>query len=178
MPAHIICFLGSAWVHIPNGILISLAVFAQLMAERPYALQWATAFPLKIAPSHGGSGLHLIHASLGPLDLASQTASRLVQPFLHSLQQSVPILYRGPSPLFRFNIAPTCGGSGPPSNTWFLRPTWVHTVNGISIGLAVFARLLIVQMDGQIDRPCCSHLEAISHMFVALRCGLKYSLGS
>jgi len=37
--------------------------------------------PLKIAPSHGGSGPCLIHGSLGPLESWTQTASRLVQPF-------------------------------------------------------------------------------------------------
>ena len=31
----------------------------------PHILQWATPFPLKIAPSQGGSGTHLIHSSLG-----------------------------------------------------------------------------------------------------------------
>ena len=31
-------------VHVPNGILIGSAVFAQLMAESPYTLQWAAPF--------------------------------------------------------------------------------------------------------------------------------------
>jgi len=54
-------------------------------------------FPLKVAPSHGDVDRpHLIYASLGPPDSASQTASRSVQPFLHSALQSVPILYNGP----------------------------------------------------------------------------------
>jgi len=42
---------------------------------------------LKIAPLHGGSGPHLLRASLGPPESITQTASRLVQPFLHSSQQ-------------------------------------------------------------------------------------------
>jgi len=50
------CFRGPTWVHIPNGISISLAVFAQLTAECRYTLQWETASPLEIAPLHGGSG--------------------------------------------------------------------------------------------------------------------------
>jgi len=37
--------------------------------------------PLKIAPSHGGSGPHLIHGSLGPPESSTQMASRSVQPF-------------------------------------------------------------------------------------------------
>jgi len=52
-------FLGSTLVLNPNGISIGSAVFAQLTADRPYNLQWA-ALPLKIAPSHQGSGPHLI----------------------------------------------------------------------------------------------------------------------
>ena len=42
---------------------------------------------LKIAPLHGGSGPHLLRASLGPPESITQTASRLVQPFLHSSRQ-------------------------------------------------------------------------------------------
>jgi len=38
-------FLGSTWLSIPNGILIGSAVFAQLTAECPYTLQWATLSP-------------------------------------------------------------------------------------------------------------------------------------
>jgi len=37
--------------------------------------------PFKIAPSHGGSGPHLIHGSLGPPESSTQMASRSVQPF-------------------------------------------------------------------------------------------------
>ena len=47
------CFLGPTRVHIPNGILIGSAIFAQLTAEGPYTLQWAAHFPLKIAHVHG-----------------------------------------------------------------------------------------------------------------------------
>jgi len=64
-----------------------------MTAECPYTLQWGAPFPLKIAPSHGGSG--------------------------------------------------------PPSNTWFLGPTRVLNPNGISIGVAVFAELT---SDRQTDR--------------------------
>jgi len=38
-------------------------------------------------------------------------------------------------------IAPSHGGSGPPSNTWFLGPIRAHNPNGISICSAVFAHL-------------------------------------
>jgi len=58
--------LGSSVVrvHNPNGISIGLAVFAQMTAECPYTLQLDTPFPLNTAPSHGGSGPHLIHGYL------------------------------------------------------------------------------------------------------------------
>jgi len=59
------CFLGSTRVQIKNGISIGSAVFAQLGTECFYTLQWASPSPLKIARSHGGSGPHLIHGSLG-----------------------------------------------------------------------------------------------------------------
>jgi len=50
------CLLGPTRVHIPNGISIGSAVFAQLTAESPYSLQWAAPFPVKIAPLAWGSG--------------------------------------------------------------------------------------------------------------------------
>ena len=84
----------STEVHNPNVKLIGSAVFAQLIAESPYTLQWV---PLssKIAPSSGGCGPHLTHDSLGPSKPTTQMASRSVQPFLHSCPQSVPMLYNG-----------------------------------------------------------------------------------
>jgi len=70
-------FPGRTWLSIPNCISNGTR-FAQLTAERPYTLQLAAISPLKIAPSHGGSGPRLIHGSI------SQAASRPVQPHLHS----------------------------------------------------------------------------------------------
>ena len=69
-------------VHIPNGISIDSAVFAQLTTEAPYTLQWAAHFSLRISLAHEGSEPHLIHASLGLPDSTTQTAYRSVQPFL------------------------------------------------------------------------------------------------
>ena len=48
-------------------------------------------FCLKIAPFHGKTVTYLVCGSLGSPD----SASRLVQPFLHRWPQSVPILYNG-----------------------------------------------------------------------------------
>jgi len=52
------CFFGPSRVHISSGISIGSAVSAQLRADSPYTLQWATNFPLTIASSHVGSGHH------------------------------------------------------------------------------------------------------------------------
>ena len=73
--------LGPTQILNPNGILIGLAVFAQLTADSPNTLQWVPAhFPLN-CPSHGRSGPHLTHDSLGQSKPTNQTASRSVQPF-------------------------------------------------------------------------------------------------
>ena len=48
-------FLWPTRIFIQNGISINSAVFAQLTVECPIILQWATTFPLKIAPSPWGS---------------------------------------------------------------------------------------------------------------------------
>jgi len=50
------------------------------------------------------------------------------------------------------NLLLPMGGSGPPSNTWFPRPTQVLNPNGSSIGAAVFAGVTSVT-DRLTDRP-------------------------
>ena len=87
-------------------------------------------FPLKIAPSHGGSGPHLIHDSLGQFEPTSQAHGRV----------SLYFIMGSPSP----QNAPSHGGIWTPSNTWFPGPTSVLNLNGISIGSAVFVRLTSV----------------------------------
>jgi len=76
-------FPGSRRLNIPNGILTSSTVYAQVKPEGSlYTLQWAAFFPLKIAPSHGSyMDPHLIHGSLGPPEPTTQTVSRSVQAF-------------------------------------------------------------------------------------------------
>jgi len=94
----------------------------------------------------------LIHASLDPPESTYQTASRSVQPFLHSSRQKVPILYNGSPILAAPRNCPFAWAIWTPSNTWFRGPTRVHNPNGISIGSAGFAGLTIVT-DRQTDRP-------------------------
>jgi len=50
-----LAFFWPVRAHNPNGSTIGSVIFAQITAECPYTLQWATPFPLKIAPSNGGS---------------------------------------------------------------------------------------------------------------------------
>jgi len=94
--------------------------------------------------------LHLIHASFGPPESKSRTASRSVQPLLHRSWQSVPILHNGPPYLFPSELPHPMEGSGPPSNTWFLGPTRVLNPNGILTSSAVFWGLTDVT-DWQAD---------------------------
>jgi len=81
-------------VQCPNGISIGSTVVAQFMSECRRACR-GMSFALKVAPSHGRSVSYLIRDSLGPPDSARRTASRSVQPFLHSSMQTLPILYTG-----------------------------------------------------------------------------------
>jgi len=53
------------------------------------------------------------------------------------------MLYNG-TPILPQKFAPSHGGSGLPSNTWFPGPTQVLNPNGSSIGAAVFAGLTSV----------------------------------
>jgi len=95
---------------------------------------------------------HLIrvHDSFGPPESSTQTASPLhwFNRFC-AADRSVPILYNGP-PLLPSKLLLPMGEHGPPSITWFFRPTRVLNPNGISIGSAVFCRAHYC--DRQTDR--------------------------
>jgi len=78
--------------------------------------------PLKIAPSHRGSGPHLTHGFFSQPAPKTQTVSRSVQPFLHRLLQSLPMLYNGPHIPFKIThfsgrSGPSHGSLGPPEST-------------------------------------------------------------
>ena len=64
---------------------------------------------------------------------------------------------------FPLKTAPSHGGSGPPSNTWFSGPTRVHNSNGISIGEAICVGLTSVT-----DRPTdhATRLVTIGRIYV------------
>jgi len=53
-----------------------------MTAKCTYTLQCNATFPPKIAPSHGGSGPHLMYGSLGTPESSTQMTSQSVQPFL------------------------------------------------------------------------------------------------
>ena len=98
------------------------------------------------------SGPHLIHGSLRPPESTSQTASRSVRSFLHSLQQNVPILYNGP----------------PFSPSKLSLPLWmsahrrIHNPNGISS--AIFAGLTIGTEDATPP-------VTVGCIYIVVRCG-------
>jgi len=77
-------------------------------------------------------------ASFGPPESTTQTVNQSVQLFLHRWPQFPYSLQW--APLFS-KIAPSHGGSGPPSNTWFPEPIRAHKTSGISISSAVFAQM-------------------------------------
>jgi len=58
----------------------------------------------------------------------------------------------------------------PRLNTWFLRPTRVHSPNGIWIDSAIYAGLMVVT-DEQTDHATRS--ATIGRIYVVLRCDLK-----
>jgi len=114
------------WSHpspIPNGISIGSAIFEQLTAVSHCTSQQPHLFTLKIVISHGASGPHLIHDTLGPFKPTSQTASRLAELTAVSLYLTMD----RPSPS---ELPLSIGEIWTPSSTWFLGPTRVLNPNG------------------------------------------------
>ena len=74
---------------------------------------------------------HLIHVSFGLPESKSQTAFRLVQPFLHTVH-SRESLYFTTRRTFSLKITIPMGGSGSLSNTGFLVNIRAHNSNGFS----------------------------------------------
>jgi len=92
-----------------DAALCQITLTTCCTAHRRVSLYFRMGYPFPF--NIGELDPHLIHGSFGPL-LVIQTASRSVQPFLHSSLQNVPILYHGP-PL-PLKIVLSHGGSGPP----------------------------------------------------------------
>jgi len=86
-------FCASTRLNIPSGISNGSASLVQITADCPYTLQCT--FPQNCL-SHGMIWNPSNTSFLAPSKPTTQTASRSVQPFLHSSPQNVPILYNGP----------------------------------------------------------------------------------
>jgi len=115
-------------------------------------------FRLKILPLHvWESGP--TSGSMG-LESTSQTASRSVQPFLHSSPDTVPIPYNGLA-LFSLKIAPCIGASGPPFKHGSLGPApsqYLEQHHDRSSHYRDHGR------DRQTDRPRCSVCSNRPHL--------------
>ena len=71
-------------------------------------------------------------------DLTSGKSNLTKKPHCRRMWMVFPILYNGlPLSFLPLKIAPSCGGSGFPPNTWYLGTTWVHNPNSISICSAI-----------------------------------------
>jgi len=129
-----LCYLGPTRVHNQNGISIDSAVFCTAHGRVRRRRCWGTPFPVKIASFQGRSEPPSNTWFLGSTNSACQTASRSVQPFMHSYGgQSLYLTMGSLPPKLPLPIRDL-----DPSNTLFLGPTRVLNPNGISIGSAVF----------------------------------------
>ena len=92
----------------------------------------------------GGANVHphLIHPNRHLHHIGSAPCWLALSIFIARHVQACP----GPTP-FAITTASShlhVQGFGPPSYTWFLGPTWVSILNGITIDSAIFARLTVV----------------------------------
>jgi len=84
--------IGSVRLSVPNGISIGSSIYAQLMADSPYILQWVP-FPPKLSISMGDLDQSNT-LFLGLTRVAESTTkmpSGLLQPLLQSSRQSVEL---------------------------------------------------------------------------------------
>jgi len=159
-----------------NGISISLPIFAQL--TRVPKLLTCHISQLRMDSSDVDS--NLIHGSLDQHESAHttpHTTSRSVQLYLQGssfyLNLQNPMLDNALQWVIQPQNCPFRRESQPPSNTWFLRPTWVTHPHDISIGSAIFVglknltnRRTNTQTDRQTDRQCysvCSNSPNLMH---------------
>jgi len=100
---------------------------------------------------------HLIHVSLVQPECKSQTTFRLVQLFLHSSQQSIPIIYSG-LPLASSKLPVTMGHLDPHALAWFFGGSLGPLESSTQTALNRFSHFagLTTVTDRSTDRPCCS----------------------
>jgi len=108
-------------------------------------------------------GSHVIHASLVPLESTSQTASPLIQLFLHSTRQRVPVRHNGPPhSLSRLPVHIGDLRFGLPSNTCFLGPTQIHS----QTAWRLVQPLLQGSRLQQTNWPCFSTCSSRPHLTI------------
>jgi len=106
-------------------------------------------FPLKIAPSHEGSGQRSNTCFLVQTQIQNNISIGSAV-FAHLTTDSPYILQWAPlSP----KIAPSHGVIWTPSNTRFLGTSRVLNLNGISIGWAILHGSLLWQTERRTERP-------------------------
>jgi len=102
----------------PKRQVDRLSRFAQLTAESPYTLQWASLSP-KLPLSIGESGPHLMSDSLAPSEPQPKWHLDGFSRFCTD-DRRLSLYFTMGRP-FSHKITPSHGGgSGSPSNTWFL----------------------------------------------------------
>ena len=111
---------------------------------------------------------HLTHNSLG---LSNPQPKEHLDRFCRFCadDRRVSLYFTMGRPFLPLKIAPSHGGSGPPSNTWFPGPTRVLNPNGISIASGVFAGLTSVtdrHTDRQTDRPRFTRSVTIDRIYL------------
>ena len=84
-PCNTRCLFGPMRAHNPNGTSIGSAVFVQMTAECPYALQWFVCFPLNFAPSHVGIWTSCNTWFIGHTRVRNQMTAWSFQPFCRAL---------------------------------------------------------------------------------------------
>ena len=120
--------------------------------------------PPQNCPCPWVSGPHLIHGSSGQSEPKTQTASRSVRPFLHSLMHSVHAIYNGPP--------------FPPQNCPFPLGIWTLGLSESSSQTASrsgepFCRASRDrQTDRLTDRPTDHATRSVTIGAVVLRCGI------
>jgi len=122
--------------------------------DRRVSLHFTMATPSpKMAPSHGGSGLpcktrFLMSYTIHRTHPSPQTKRHLYRfSRFCTDDRRVSLYFTMGRPFPPLKIAPSHGGSGSPSNTWFPGPTRVLNPNGISVGSALAGLISVT------DRP-------------------------
>jgi len=168
------------WRHLANTIELmpttqtanrSVQQFLHSSQQKVRILYNGHPYPPELALPMGDLDSHLTHDGLGPCEPRTQTAPRLLKPYLHrwpqSTRQYILQWFACQNCLFPWRDLNSMWGP----DTWFIGPTWVLNFNSNSITSAVFADLTSVidwQSDTQTNRPRYSagNNSVIGHMYV------------